>query len=523
MRQNTNEKTVRWLAALAASALGCDPSLPVPAGAALAEQDGGISVVGAGGAGGGAGGDGLVVSVDPPAPIGAAPRVLRLGATLGGVTLDPTRMVLVEGSVVTRELDEIKEQMISAALSKRLVPVLAWADGAGEVLAPEVPLTAGAIYTLVLADVPATLELTVAAADATPLLTRVWPPQGASGTAAFAVWCGSAVVPRVQTAAAPAPDGPDGYILRGAVTAGAGEQCLRFTAEPGGTDGNTDGGSVQSVPPPQVASADDASVVMRLDPRPLQVDMAPAPLVTATCAPDEVAFGPGCARLADDRLYGRSAGVPLLWAVAGAGTDSVFPAASGDPFVITGLPPSTGVLLDVAAIDTAGSVVSRTLFAAMTQAPQPHVVLNEVLAYPLGPRPDQEWVEIVNDGPAPAVLAGYVLQVGSGVTTLPPGTLAPGGFALIVDDAYAAAGGPDVAPAPGTLILRVPSIGKAGLSSAGVALTLLDGGGNAVSTFPAKPKPKQGWSVARVAPSAVDALASSFALATPSPGRTNAW
>ncbi len=347
----------------------------------------------------------------------------------------------------------------------------------------------------------------------------MWPPAGGSGTAAFAVWCGDAVVPRVDTAAVPAPDGLAGTILRGAVNAGAGESCLRFEADPAGKDG----GAAQSVPPPLVASADDASVVVRLDPRPLQVDAPPAPLVAAACAPDEVAFGPGCGRLADDRLYGRSAAVPLLWAVAGAGTDSVFATAAGDPFVITGLPPSTDILLDVAAIDTGGIVVSRTLFAARTLPPEPHVVLNEVLAYPLGPRPAQEWVEIVNDGPAPAVLGGYVLQVGSGVTPLPAGTLPPGGFALIVGAGYAPLGGPDVAPAPGTRMLSVPSIGKKGLSTSGVDLTLVDGGGNVVSTFPSKPEPKQGSSVARLTPSAPDALSGSFARATPTPGRTNTW
>jgi hypothetical protein len=83
--------------------------------------------------------------------------------------------------------------------------------------------------------------------------------------------------------------------------------------------------------------------------------------------------------------------------------------------------------------------------------------------------------------------------------------------------------GPDAPPAPGTLLLPVPHLGKKGLSKAGVALTLLDGDGNAISAFPATPKPKQGSSVARRAPSAPDALPGSFALAAPSPGRINAF
>jgi hypothetical protein len=447
-----------------------------------------------------------------------APRVLRLHAALGGFTFDPSRMVLVRGSIVPRQVHELVTGKVSAALTKRLVPALTWSEEAGEVLAPEAPLEAGAVYTLVMADVPAALEVTIATEDAVPLLPRVWPPSGASGTAELAVWCGTDAAPLVDEAAKPAPAGLAGHIRKGAV-AGAGERCLRFEADAASMDGNAVGAAV---PPPVATAGGHPSVAVRLDPRPLQVDATPEPLVPQVCTADEVSFGPGCVRVADDRLYGRSAPVPLLWAVAGAGTDTVVAAGPGDPFTIVGLPPASLVALDVAAVD-AGGRVTRAPFTATTLPPRPHVVINEVLAWPLGPSPDQEWVEIVNDGPAPAALGGYVLLVGSGATSLPAATLEKGAFALIVDDSYLAAGGPDVAPASGTLLLQVPHLGKKGLSHTGVALTLLDGDGNAVSSFPAKPKPKQGWSVARKVPSAPDALPGSFALAKPSPGRINTW
>jgi hypothetical protein len=73
------------------------------------------------------------------------------------------------------------------------------------------------------------------------------------------------------------------------------------------------------------------------------------------------------------------------------------------------------------------------------------------------------------------------------------------------------------------MLLTVPHLGKQGLSHAGVDLYLLDADGKTVSSFPAKPKPQQGKSVARRVPSAPDALPGSFALAAPSPGRPNAW
>ena len=105
------------------------------------------------------------------------------------------------------------------------------------------------------------------------------------------------------------------------------------------------------------------------------------------------------------------------------------------------------------------------------------------------------------------MLGGYALLDGSGATPLPPATLAPGAFALVVNDAYSDTAAPTPRPAPGTLLLHVPHLGKQGLSNEGEPLSLLDGDGSTVSTFPAAPKPKQGFSVARRTPSAPDALA----------------
>lgn len=508
-------RDVSFWAALPAvlAAFGCDPRLPAGKGGVLAHLDGGL--------GGAGGGGGLAVVVEPDAPLSSVPRVLRLHASMGGFTFDPGRMALVKGSVGPRQLQEIATGNASATLASRILPALSWAESEGEALAPEAPLEAGELYTLVLGDLPWAVELTAAAADPVPLLPRAWPPAGGSGTAAFAVWCGAPgdVVPSVDVAAVPAPAGLAGRITTGAVPgAGPGSRCLRFEA-----DAATGGGPVgAAVPPPLVSAPSDPASAARLDPRPLVVDGPVAPVPPLSCTPDEASFGPGCVLVADDRLYGRSTGAPLLWAVAGAGTDAAFVTGPGDPFTLTGLPPASAITLDVAAVDAAGRV-ARTTFAATTLPPRPHVVLNEVLAWPLGPQPAQEWVEIVNDGPATANLDGYVLVVGSGTTPLPAATLAPGAFALVVNGDYSPAGGPDDAPAPGAVILTVPHLGKQGLSNSGVALTLLDGDGKAVSRFPAKPKPSKGSSVARRTPSAPDALPASFAVATPSPGRINAW
>jgi hypothetical protein len=507
-----------WAAPLAMlAALGCDPRLPAVAeSGAPALPDGG-----GGGAGGAGAALGLVVVAEPAAPLEAVPRVLRLHASDDGLALDPARMTLLKGALGPRQIEEVVEGKLSATLAKQVVPTLSWSEPFGEALAPEAPLTAGELYTLVVGEASLGVELTVAKTDPVPMLPRVWPPAGGSGTAGLGVWCGAAgaAVPAVDVPVVLEPGALAGRILKGAVGGGAGPSCLRFEADPTGLDGGATG---PASPPPTVAAANGNSALVRLDPRPLEVDGPVTPVVPLACATGEVSFGPGCVRLADDRLYGRSGSAPLLWAVTGYGTDTVVATAPGDPFVVTGLPPSSEVALSVATVDAQGRL-ARSLFLATTRTPEPHVVINEVLAWPLGPSPAEEWVEIVNDGHAKAALGGYVLLVGSEPTPLPAVTLAPGAFALVVDAEYAPAGGPDVPPAAGTVILTVPHLGKEGLSHAGVSLFLIDGDGKTASTFPAKPKPVQGKSLARLVPSAPDGLPSSFAAATPSPGRTNTW
>jgi hypothetical protein len=272
--------------------------------------------------------------------------------------------------------------------------------------------------------------------------------------------------------------------------------------------------------PPSVVVPVDGSILIGLDPTPFQVDAAPSLASPVACQPDEVPFGPGCVVVEDDRVLGRSPMAPLLWAVAGAGADQVFATAPGDPFVVPGLPPGTFVTLDVGAVDNGGTVL-RSFFTATTTAAAPHVAINEVYAWPLGTRPAQEWVEIVNDGPVPVDLGGYSLLVGSTATSLPEGTLSPGGFALIVNEGFSPEDGVDPSPAPGTLILTVPKLGKTGLTETGQTFALENSTGATVSTFPATPKPKKGWSVDRRTPWAPDALPGSFALAKPSPGAPN--
>src|SRR5262249_38977375 len=105
-----------------------------------------------------------------------------------------------------------------------------------------------------------------------------------------------------------------------------------------------------------------------------------------------------------------------------------------------------------------------------------------------------------------------------GKTALPAATLPPGAFALVVNEAFVEDDDIDPRPAKGTLLLRVPKLGNDGLKNEGEPLKLLGPSGAILSRFPAVPKVKPGQSAPRIAPSAPDGDAASFAIGAPTPG-----
>ncbi|HVY45424.1 MAG TPA: lamin tail domain-containing protein [Minicystis sp.] len=489
-------------AAAVVAAFACEPQIPLPGGTG----------------GGGASGDGgpaaaFALAVEPAAPLDATPPVLWLRLDDPPLGTEATRVVVATGVLSPTHLRELATYTVSEALSERLVPTVAWAAADGAIyVAPTEALAPGGMYTVALEDLRLMTTFQVTTTPP-PVLPRIWPPVELGASVDFGVWCGaSAIAGAHGEAARLEPLGIAGLLAPG--VDGVDRRCVSFRA-PGATA--FDAGAPASVAPPAVPGA---APVALLDPRPFAVEAPPAPAKPLDCEAGERRFGPACVRVLDDRLVGRAPDAPVLFAVHGEGIDSVFSTNPGDPFVLTPLPASTEVHLAVSAIDTAGHV-ARTSFHATTGAPRPHVVVSEVLAHPVGPEPAEEWVEIVNGGLAPADLTGYLLLDPNGATALPAATLAPGQYALIVGEDYSDDDGFDAPAAPGTLLLHVPRVGKDGLSNDGEPLVLRDGSGATVSTFPAAPKPETGLSVARTTPSAPDGVATSFVLATPTPGRAN--
>jgi hypothetical protein len=269
------------------------------------------------------------------------------------------------------------------------------------------------------------------------------------------------------------------------------------------------------VPPPAVALGE--AILARLEPGALETGGEPVTPGAVTCDSGESIAG-ACLVIFDDRGLLSPPAPPLLWVATGpGGLDAVLTTEGYGRFVWP-LPPQSSFGLRLTRIDGAGDALTNEVFVTTAPA-SPHLILSEVYADALGPEPQQEWVEIHNDGLVAAELEGWVLADNGGETVLPAAILVPGQTALVVREDFDEDYLWDATPPPGTLLVRVPEIGKNGLANGGEPLELRDAGGDVVSRFPPIPKPKAGHSVVRIHPKAIDDDPASFVRSdAPTPG-----
>lgn len=453
------------------------------------------------------------VVVEPFAPLDAVPRVARLRVA-APASLDESALRLFEGELSEGQLPHAAASDLPETLASRRVPALVFSEGDELVLAPTLPLQASARYTLV--DGATRLAvLTVAADDDVETLALAWPPEGRSPSGLLAIYCGDQGMEHVSFPTTLAPGGVPGVFRPGVAPGEPSRRCVHFEPAVAASDGST-----ALLPPLRLATgvADDT---VALAPTPLvRAPASPSLVLPVACAVDEVPFGPGCARVEDDRLLLRPPSASLLWSIQSApmvGVEQVF-STDGRPLVVWPLPSDSVVWLVVSTIDTSGGVRSAPALLR-TAAPRAHFVIDEVLANPVGPEPAQEWVELVNDGSVAGSLAGLRLADVGGEVVLPDVLVPPGGRVLVVGDAFEPSSKFDPAPAPGTPLVRVPALGKDGLGNAGEPLELLAPDGAPLSSFPAV-KTKAGRSVYRVATKSLN----DFATSTPggaTPGAPN--
>lgn len=249
------------------------------------------------------------------------------------------------------------------------------------------------------------------------------------------------------------------------------------------------------------------------------VDPAPE---APSCGPGEQALEWGCVLVEDDRVLVRGGAEPSLW-VSDASQGAWFALEAQGIGVVKGLLPDRAYDLDLVVHFPRSAPIRQTL-SVRTGAPKERIVINEVLADPLGDEATQEWVELYNEGLLKVNIEGWRLEDDGGSVVLPSAWIAPGGYALLVNETYDAKAVQDPVPEPNVSLVRLPRLAKSGISNQGETLRLRDKSDMVVSTFPGTPKPAPGVSVARGAPWQADGDPATFGLhAAPgaSPGAAN--
>ncbi|MEI9939666.1 MAG: lamin tail domain-containing protein [Pseudomonadota bacterium] len=446
--------------------------------------------------------DDAAVRFDPSSAVDQVSNVVHVH--LASPTLSSGTLSLFEGTLSSYYLGKFKHGEVPSALASRQVPLVSWRSAGELVVAPLRPLAIGP-YSLVSPDGLAA-EFKVGVVR--PVLERWWPPAASPGSPQFALYCrpesGAAELPSSGSLVfepeqwtvdlAPGID-QDGLFA---------ERCSHFESEHALAPGAI------WVPPPVVGDWALAPAIFS--------SAEPEAAASLNCESGELELGAGCASVADDRVTVRTPKAALLWIVHTARGALVEVSAGGNPLTIDGLVPDAQEHLWGSTHDLAGA--ARTFELELHTAPaRERTILNEALADPLGPEPQSEWVELLNDGTLAVDLAQYSLQDGGGRTPLPHATLAPHEFALLVRDDFAS-NSSDQPPVAGARLIRLPALGKSGLSNAGERLSLVDSAGVERSVLPALVG-KAGQSLARRSPASEDSNPQAFSFGTPTPGFAN--
>jgi hypothetical protein len=459
---------------------------------------------------------------DPPASASAATSITRIVVDFAQPVSDP-RVVLIDGALTNSQVRDLGRRDLPQTLSDRAVSALVWSDrsrtATGQlVVAPLVELQRGALYTVGISAPITALPFTVEPVELDIRLARVWPDhQDTAPPARAAVWCGSKDLDVPDTPTSLDPAGIAGQLALGTGGPVAAKRCVSWFAGDASLSAHDAGGS-PAVTPASLLLADGARAL--LEPT-LLWDRGVGADAAATCAGAELTFGPGCADVQDDRIVVVPPGGPILWTID-TGQDTVV-RATRDTKRFVARPIPIDRTFRVSTLDRAGIVTYREVEVQPAPA-RCHLVINEVMANPLGDEPAEEWVEIYNDGSSAVSLGGYTLEDLGGRAVLPDVPLASHAFALVVSAAFIENDGVDPVPAEGTTMVRVPALGKSGLSNDGEPIVLHGPSGEAVSTFPAI-KTKSGVSVVRVAPDALDDDPASFEMSpngSATPGAANA-
>jgi hypothetical protein len=439
------------------------------------------------------------LSFEPDAEATAVASVVRV--SIAEARLSAGEVGLFQGELSSYYLARVKSGDLPPALAARQIPVVSWRANGELVLAPVRPL-AESEYSLA-GSAGLLGQFTVTTLS--PLLSRLWPPASSKGGLAHVIYCGDGSAELSFEALSFEPGDLTLTPLPGVDDTGLfADRCLHFSAD-------APLGAEQIVVPPPALGA------YALDPAPFSG--APAEAASSlACSGGQVALGFGCASVEDDRVLMRTPDAPLFWVVHTEHGSVVEVTQNGGAFVLRGLSPASNEHVWGSAYDASGAELAFDDVLSTSEARE-RPVLNEALANPLGPEPQSEWIELVNDGVIPLDLSRFQLRDSGGSMPLPAAELAPHEYVLLTREDFSPSMS-DVPPAPGARVLRVPQLGTSGLSNSGESLALIDADSNVLSALPALAA-KAGESLARRHTYSPDDDPNAFSTGTPTPGAPN--
>jgi hypothetical protein len=430
--------------------------------------------------------------VEPDGAPERAPPVLRLRVLDAAHSGNFADFRLFRGALSTYHLGRLRQRDLPNTLLEREVPSAVWGEGADVIVAPAQSLPDGPL-ALASSDLGLLAEVTVDSSLVTPVERR-WPPAERRVGRGPMIFCGAGASGVVATPVTLDPAAVTALVQPGLGGDTAAERnCVRL--EP--TEDVPDGALV--FPPLAVDG-------LAFEPRPLVV--ASTVLANSGCAASERTFGPSCVSVEDDRARFRAPDAPSFW-VLREPVERLFTLEPGRSVTVRGLEPGRLSRFAATVFDLSGRSESLEL-EVLAAGPMPHLVINEVLANPIGAERQSEWLELVNDGERPVEVGGFELRDATGGATLPETVLGPGELALVVAEDFAPDGETDLVAPQTVKRLVVPALGSGGLANGGEPLRLLDREGQVVSRFPAIAATKPGQSVARVSPEAPDGEPGAF-------------
>ncbi|MBK8173502.1 MAG: lamin tail domain-containing protein [Sandaracinaceae bacterium] len=253
---------------------------------------------------------------------------------------------------------------------------------------------------------------------------------------------------------------------------------------------------------------------------------APLTFTIPSCALDEQASELGCL-LTDDTqvvLRARASAPVRAWLSLGSFEDHQISPRGELELRLLPLPPGAGLVAQLRTVDLGGNVAMFDVPFATTEA-LAALAITEVRADPLGPEPQQEYVELYNYGEAALDIAGFSLSDrpdAEGDVFEASFRIAARTRALVVTDDFDPTAPDDVAVPAGVPLIRIgTSLGSGGITNRGEPLYLRDASMHRLSAAPALAVAHPGACIVRHTTSMRDGSLASFEEGPCSPGAMN--